>query len=508
MIYCHLGYAAWLMSSLTRVSAIDLDINSTESIQNAATIQVTNLLSNSTIDGSVSPLSDDPFHGVKDEASVYITLLAFWDTTKNSNYNNLVIDRMDSQRPTIFNSSYNSTNTRPSTAIWGLAAMTAAEVGFPTDSSESWFNCAVNLHSKLMWKSGHFCTDGLSPDSQNLIGQQFGYLTGTYFQLTSRIAYASSGEQRRFFADRASAVWSWSVKNHILNESDWTINSLVAGMDNNTACFVLKDWRLASSYGLWLSGAAYMFKMTDTDLWKTRVEGLLDNTLTSFFTRNMIVEVGDLVDGLGAVNQARYSTEAEVANRINAKLRRTAITLAQQCGGTSNHTVCGSDWTSSVYDYAPSFGNTLNVVNILVSNLIISQTSGSVANNTENDSGAASKANDTSTGGGDSDKISDGVIASAVVGSVGGAALIIGAISWGFRKWKDQTYDAVRKDEPGKKGYTGGSQSDPADHLYGHSTVTDQVHGGLIQEVPNNGIAELHEEAATTLSSNVRHELA
>ncbi|CDM28454.1 Glycoside hydrolase, family 76 [Penicillium roqueforti FM164] len=261
MIYCHLGYAAWLMSSLTRVSAIDLDINSTESIQNAATIQVTNLLSNSTIDGSVSPLSDDPFHGVKDEASVYITLLAFWDTTKNSNYNNLVIDRMDSQRPTIFNSSYNSTNTRPSTAIWGLAAMTAAEVGFPTDSSESWFNCAVNLHSKLMWKSGHFCTDGLSPDSQNLIGQQFGYLTGTYFQLTSRIAYASSGEQRRFFADRASAVWSWSVKNHILNESDWTINSLVAGMDNNTACFVLKDWRLASSYGLWLSGAAYMFKM-------------------------------------------------------------------------------------------------------------------------------------------------------------------------------------------------------------------------------------------------------
>lgn len=168
---------------------------------------------------------------------------------------------MDSQRPTIFNSSYNSTNTRPSTAIWGLAAMTAAEVGFPTDSSESWFNCAVNLHSKLMWKSGHFCTDGLSPDSQNLIGQQFGYLTGTYFQLTSRIAYASSGEQRRFFADRASAVWSWSVKNHILNESDWTINSLVAGMDNNTACFVLKDWRLASSYGLWLSGAAYMFKM-------------------------------------------------------------------------------------------------------------------------------------------------------------------------------------------------------------------------------------------------------
>ena len=107
----------------------------------------------------------------------------------------------------------------------------------------------------------------------------------------------------------------------------------------------------------------------------------------------MIVEVGDLVDGLGAVNQARYSTEAgkgflalwlssvsnlmpEVANRINAKLRRTAITLAQQCGGASNHTVCGSDWTSSVYDNAPSFGNTLNVANILVSNLIISQTSG------------------------------------------------------------------------------------------------------------------------------------
>lgn len=190
-----------------------------------------------------------------------MSLIPFWNTTKDTKYNNLIIARMDSQRSTIFNSSYNSTNTKPSTAIWGLAAMAAAEVDFPTNSSESWFSCAVTLHSKVMWKDGQSCTDGLPPDSPNLIGQQFGSFTGIYFQLTSRLAYASSGERQRFFADRASAVWSWSVHNLILNESDWTINSLVAGTDNDTACFLLKDWRLASSYGLWLSGAAYMFKM-------------------------------------------------------------------------------------------------------------------------------------------------------------------------------------------------------------------------------------------------------
>lgn len=429
--------------------------------------------------------------------------------------------------------------------------MAAAEADFPNNSQESWFDCAVTLHSKVKWKSGDSCTDGLAPDSPNRIGQQFGYLTGIYFQLTSRIAYASSGEHRRFFADRASAVWVWSVNNLILNESDWTINSLVAGTNNDTACFILKDWRLRCCVYVQNGELAQQksapchapiilplfhfssskfcktltrYVQTDTDLWKTRVEGLLDNTLTSFFTRNMIVEVGDLVDGLGAVEQAKYSTEAgkgflalwlasvsklmpEAADRIDAKLRTTAVTLAQQCGGSSNHTACGSDWTSSIYDDAPSFGNTLNVVNILVSNLIISKTAGSIADQSENGSGDGSKPNDTSTGGRDSGTISDGAIASAVVGSVSGAAIIIGAISWGLRKWKDQSYDAVRKDEPDKNEYTRGQQSDPAEHVNGHSRAADQVPRRLIQELPNNVIAELHEEVATTLSSNVPHEL-
>lgn len=237
------------------------------------------------------------------------------------------------------------------------------------------------------------------------------------------------------------------------------------------------------------------------------------------------MEVGDLTDGLGAVEQARYSTEAgkgflalwlasvsnlmpEVADQIDAKLRSTAVTLAQQCGGSSNRTVCGSDWTSSIYDDAPSFGNTLNVVNILVSNLIVSKAADSIANKTEKDSGGVSKASDTSDGGGDSRTISDGAIASAVIGSISGAAIITWAIFWGLRKWKDHNYDAVQKDEPGKKEYTSGQRSDPAETLHGHSRTTDQVHRRLFQELPNNVIAELHEEAATTLSSNGRHEMA
>ncbi|KAJ5648619.1 hypothetical protein N7490_004991 [Penicillium lividum] len=526
MIHYHLDYAIFLLSGLMRVYAIILDINSTdaESIQNATAIQVVNLLSNSTIDGTVSPLYD-PFNSVKDEAYIYMTLLPFWNTTKNTTYNNLIMRRMESQKSTIFNASFNSTNTKPSAAIWGLAAMAAAEVDFPTDSSESWFNCAADLHSKIVWRNSQSCTGGLTADSPDLLGQQFGYLTGIYFQLTSRLAYASSGDRRRFYADRASTIWLWSVNNRILDQRDWSINSLVAGTDNDTACFVLKDWKLAASYGLWLSGAVYMFKITNTDLWKTRVDGLLDSTLASFFTQNMIVEIGDLADGLGAVEQPRYSTQPgkgflalwlasisilmpEVADGIDSKLRSTAITLAQQCDGSSNHTVCGSDWTSSVYDEAPSFGNTLNVVNILVSNLMISTPATISPGNTENNTSKVPKASDTSSGDGDSGKISDGAIASSVIGSVIGAAMIIGAILWGFRKWKDQSRGQAEKNKAGKVEKARGEPLDPAELWNSPGDTTAQLRSSPIQELPNHVIVEMHQEPAFTISSSVRHELA
>ncbi|KAJ5533360.1 hypothetical protein N7494_009912 [Penicillium frequentans] len=525
MIYCHLRYAIYLLSGLTRVSAIDLDINSTESIQNATAIEVVNLLSNSTLDGTVSPLYDDPLNSVKDEASIYMTLIPFWNATKNATYNNLIMKRMESQKPTVFNASFNSTNTKPSAAIWGLAAMAAAEVDFPTDSSESWLKCAANLHSKILWKNSQSCIGGLAPESPDLIGQQFGYFTGIYFQLTTRLAYASSGDRQRFFADRASAIWLWSVENQILDQINWSVSSLVAGTHNDSTCFVLKDWKLAASYGLWLSGAVYMFKITNTDLWRTRVDGLLDSTLTSFFTRNMIVEVGDLADGLGAVEQPKYSTQPgkgflalwlasisilmpEVADSIDSKLRSTAVTLAQQCDGSSNHTVCGSDWTSSMYDEAPSFGNTLNVVNILVSNLMISKASSSVPKNTGNKTSKVQKANDTSPSNGDSATISDGAIASAVIGSVIGAAMILGAIFWGFRKWKDQTYGRFEKDEDGKVMKAKEKPLDPAEIWTGPSGATAQLHGSPIQELPNHVIIEMHEDTAAAISGSVRPELA
>lgn len=81
---------------------------------------------------------------------------------------------------------------------------------------------------------------------------------------------------------------------------------------------------------------------------------------------------------LGATTQiARFTN-----NTISSYLRNSAAGAAQSCSGGSNHTTCGTQWTTSTFDGNSGLGQQLSALNVIVANLAMNSTAPATMNTT------------------------------------------------------------------------------------------------------------------------------
>ncbi|PWY68602.1 hypothetical protein BO70DRAFT_400231 [Aspergillus heteromorphus CBS 117.55] len=368
------------------VSAIDFNINNNETIKKSATVEFENLLVNGVLDGTLSPINDSGYP----EGMLYSSLIPYWSATGNATYNSLILMRMESVETSVFNATWKGADVPTSEYVsWGLAAMAAADVDFPfpgdrKKSAWVFWAMAVGYKLDMIINRGAVCDGGLYDDESQKNGTEFDWFSnGAYFQLVSRIALAFPPNKGTFinYADNA---WSWSEKNGMVNTTDWTVSQMVSNTTtvNGSTCTAVDTSRWSYAYGLYLSGAAHMYNVTGSDTWRTRTEGLLNSTLDTFFVNNILVEVGN-----GSASVANHPSIAfkgflalclasvanlipDMADQIVPLLKDTAVAVAEQCDGSSNQTVCGSDWGNSTYNNDPSFGNTWNAANVFTSYLL------------------------------------------------------------------------------------------------------------------------------------------
>lgn len=119
--------------------------------------------------------------------------------------------------------------------FWGIAAMTAAEIGFPdVDDGYSWLSLAQGVFNTQVarWDSNN-CGGGLR---WQIFPYQAGYAmknsisNGLLFQLAARLARYTNNQT---YTEWAEKVWDWSA-----SSPQWSYN-----------------------YGTYLIGAAYMYNM-------------------------------------------------------------------------------------------------------------------------------------------------------------------------------------------------------------------------------------------------------
>lgn len=265
------------------VSAIKLDIDdertssptllprhvlipATESIKDAAAIAAFNTMSNYTSNHTGNPpgaMPDKWWEG----GMLFDTMIQYWHFTGDESNNDAIRQGMywqAGQNDDYMPANYSAFISNDDQAVWAQAAMTAAELGFPQDSTmPAWITLAENVWNTQVrrWDTSS-CAGGLRsalyPYMADWESKSAG-ANGLLFGLSARLARYTNN---RTYADWAEKVWDWSVDAEFLDTETWKIVDS-ADVESDCESRGLTPWTY--NYGPYISGAAYMYNVVGTE---------------------------------------------------------------------------------------------------------------------------------------------------------------------------------------------------------------------------------------------------
>ncbi|KAJ5594488.1 glycosyl hydrolase family 76 protein [Penicillium hispanicum] len=411
-------------------SAIDLDITDEQSLKNAAATAAFNTMSNYTANQTGQAPGALPSIWWEGGA-LFDILIQYWAWTGDASNNPAVSQGMYWQRGSgddYMPRNYSSYLGNDDQVTWGLAAMTAAEMGFPQqDSMPSWLTLAENVFNAMSarWDDRH-CGGGLR---WQIWPYQAGYTNknaltnGGFFELAARLARYTNNETYSSWAEK---TWNWSTNVSLINTDRWTVADSTSVSDN---CANLGYLQWSLNYGAYITGAAYMYNLTDgkTSMWKSGLDGLLNTSFTNFFpekyggkimsevtceSQDLCNRNEELFKGLFAQDLSFVTLLApHTASDILPRLQDSAIGAAKQCSGGTNNTLCGLHWYKDTWDGTSSREEQLIATSLFTANLVTFdhkalQTQSSLANTTTSSTAGGSQTKTSSSASGTSSSAS------------------------------------------------------------------------------------------------------
>ena len=160
-------------------------------------------------------------------------------------------------------------------------------------------------------------------------------------------------------------------------------------------CTDINRAQFSYNNAVFLLGAAYMYNYTNgtDDKWKSRVEGLVNATLTTFFPDNIAYEIAceehmscttDMLSFKGYLHRWLATTTQIapfLADMILPVLQTSTTAAISTCLGEANARTCGFKWNQHAYDGSHGAGQQMNVL-AAVSSLLIGQAAPPVTNTT------------------------------------------------------------------------------------------------------------------------------
>ncbi|KAI5290267.1 hydrolase 76 protein [Ascosphaera acerosa] len=318
--------------------------------------------------------------------AMFGALIDYWFYTGDDSYNDLVISGMMWQASPTKNfmpQNQSASEGNDDQGFWGLAAMSAAERGFPDAQppQPTWLNLAWGVFNSqaLRWDM-KTCAGGLKWQIFPL-NQGYDYKNtisnGCFFNLAARLALYTGNNT---FAEWADKTWDWVTRVGLVSD-DWQVFD---GTDDLLNCTEVNHDQWSYNAAVFLHGAAAMYNYTDGDpKWAARVQGLLYGLRPFFVAETNIVheftcEYADncLIDQhsfkayfarwLAATTQiAPFTTE-----QIMPKLRASAYAAAKSCTGGKNGRLCGLKWTTGGWDGHDGVGEEMAALEVIQANLV------------------------------------------------------------------------------------------------------------------------------------------
>ncbi|OJZ92420.1 glycosyl hydrolase [Aspergillus piperis CBS 112811] len=369
------------------VTALQLDINDEQSIKDAARTTAFNMMSyyhGNESGQTPGKLPDTWWEG----GAMFMTLIQYWYWTGDSSYNEVTTQGMLWQKGDNDYFPANDSNYlgNDDQVFWGLAAMTAAELNYPEqDGQPSWLSLAQGVFNTQVprWDTSS-CQGGLR---WQIWPYQAGYTTknaisnGGLFQLAARLGRYTNNDT---YTDWAEKIWDWSATTPLLQTEDWYIADTTTTEAN---CKDHGDIQWTYNYGTYLSGAAYMYNLTNgADKWKKGLDGLLASTFSRFFPKeygsNVMSEVSCEPNMMCDRNQDCFkgflsswltfttTIAPYTSDQIIPKIQQSALAAAKQCSGGDSGTQCGRRWYQAQWDGETSLETDMSALSVFSSNMI------------------------------------------------------------------------------------------------------------------------------------------
>ncbi|KAF9885859.1 hydrolase 76 protein [Aspergillus nanangensis] len=373
-------------------SAIELDLQDPKNIKNVAGVVAKNMVSVYTGNnpGDVPGNLPDPYYWW--EAGAFFgTLINYWYYTGDTTYNNITTQAILHQAsPSADFMPPNQTRTEGNDdqAFWAFTAMRAAELGFanPPDDQPSWVALVQAVFNE---QTGRWNTDKCGGGLKwQLTPLNNGYTyrnaisTGCLFNMAARLARYTGNDT---YAEWAHKAWDWVTDIGLVSDK----YAVYDGTSDTNNCSDVNHREWSYNNGVFLHGAAHMWNHTKDDVWKTRIDGLLD-AQTRFLSqnessKNVFYEYPCEHTYMGnTCNTDQKSFKAYLARwmadsvklapwtrqTILSRLTPSAKAAAAQCVGGKTGTFCGMEWTTGKYDGRTGVGEQMSALEVIQAHLL------------------------------------------------------------------------------------------------------------------------------------------
>ncbi|KAI1495426.1 mannan endo-1,6-alpha-mannosidase DCW1 [Biscogniauxia marginata] len=456
----HFVSAVGILSCLIRPArAIDIDFGDDASIKSGASTVAYGLVKyytgNNT--GDVPGNLPDPYYWWE-AGAMFGLLVDYWKFTGDDSYNDITFQALEHQvgdDADFMPKNQTKSEGNDDQGFWALAAMTAAENNFQNPDSDlpGWLALVQAVYNEYVerWNDAtDTCGGGLRWQIftfNNGYNYKNSVSNGCFFNVASRLARYTGNET---YAEWATKIFAWEQSVALINDEFNVLDGAgIAGTDN---CTKVNAVQFTYNSGLFLHGAAHMYNHTGDDVWKQRLEGLVQAATTLFVQDNILWEPacektevgcntdqqafkGHLVRWLALATQIAPFT----ADTIMPLLKSTAEAAAKQCSGTSadkyggpTGTVCGFSWLQqATWDSHSGVGEQMNALQAIMAPLATTVAAPFTADNGGTSEGNANagaadgskieKPRDITTG----DRAGAGILTTLVLGGLVGGMYFV-----------------------------------------------------------------------------------
>jgi mannan endo-1,6-alpha-mannosidase len=238
-------------------------------------------------------------------------------------------------------------------SYWALAALTAAEVGFPKPKTGSWEDYAVNVFDTQTQRwDEKTCGGGLR---WQIFTFNNGYnyknmaSNGNFFLLAARLAKYTGNAT---YVEWAEKSYTWARDIGLISEDYYIYD----GTDDSKNCSDVNNIQWTSNNGIMLEGAALLYNVTNgNQIWKDVAAGFWN--ASSVFLKgdsdNILTEVACEFNGKCTIDDRAYKG---LAARSYARAAIAAPFLASQISPVLEASAKAATGTCTTGDYAEEEG--------------------------------------------------------------------------------------------------------------------------------------------------------